>query len=88
MSAALVFARDRAIAEAALSSLAAIAVGLTQKINIVKSGEALLNLEASRGRMRILKGIKKTTIIDDTYNSSPIALTSALYSFKHISYFI
>jgi UDP-N-acetylmuramoyl-tripeptide--D-alanyl-D-alanine ligase len=66
------------------SSLAAIAVGLTQKINIVKSGEALLHLEVSRGRMRILKGIKKTTIIDDSYNSSPVALLSALSTLKDI----
>jgi UDP-N-acetylmuramoyl-tripeptide--D-alanyl-D-alanine ligase len=66
------------------SPLAAIAVGLTQKINIVKSGEALLNLDATKGRMRIIEGIKKTTIIDDTYNSSPIALASALHSLKNI----
>jgi UDP-N-acetylmuramoyl-tripeptide--D-alanyl-D-alanine ligase len=66
------------------SALAAIAVGLTQKINIVKAGEAILNLEASKGRMRILKGVKDTIIIDDTYNSSPIALASALYSLKDI----
>ena len=72
-------------AKSVYSPLAAIAVGLTQKINIVKSGEALLQLELSRGRMRIIKGIKNTTIIDDTYNSSPIALVSALYSFKHIN---
>jgi UDP-N-acetylmuramoyl-tripeptide--D-alanyl-D-alanine ligase len=76
--------KDSLGAKSIYSSLAAIAVGLTQKINIVKSGQALLNLEASKGRMRILKGIKNSTIIDDTYNSSPIALTSALYSFKHI----
>lgn len=71
-------------AKSVYSSLAAIAVGLTQKINIVKSAEALLTLETSNGRMKIIKGIKNTTIIDDTYNSSPVALISALYSFKHI----
>jgi len=66
------------------SSLAAIAVGLTQKINIVKAGEALLNLEISKGRMSIIKGIKNTTIIDDSYNSSPKALDSALNTLKNI----
>lgn len=71
-------------AKSIYSPLAAIAVGLTQKINIVKSSEALSNLEFSKGRMRILKGIKDTIIIDDTYNSSPVALASALYSLKHI----
>jgi len=71
-------------AKSVYSSLAAIAVGLTQKINIVKSGEALLNFEVPKGRMRIIKGIKKTTIIDDTYNSSPIALASALHTLRDI----
>jgi len=71
-------------AKSIYSSLAAIAVGLTQKINIVKSAEALLGLEVSKGRMRIINGIKGTTIIDDSYNSSPVALASALYSLKHI----
>jgi len=66
------------------SSVAAIAVGISQKINIVKAGEALINLEASKGRMRIIKGIKNTTIIDDTYNSSPKALISALNTLKEI----
>jgi UDP-N-acetylmuramoyl-tripeptide--D-alanyl-D-alanine ligase len=71
-------------AKSIYSPLAAIAVGLTQKINIVKSGEALLKLEASKGRMRIIKGIKNTTIIDDSYNSSPKALSAALNSVKDI----
>ena len=72
-------------AKSIYSPLAAIAVGLTQKINIVKSAEALLHTELSKGRMRIIDGIKHTTIIDDTYNSSPIALASALYSLKHLN---
>ncbi len=71
-------------AKSVYSPLAAIAVGLTQKINIVKSAEALLKLEASNGRMKILNGIKNSIIIDDTYNSSPAALNSALYSLKRI----
>ena len=66
------------------SSLAAIAVGISQKINIVKAAEALINLEVSKGRMRVIKGIRNTTIIDDTYNSSPKALISALNTLKEI----
>jgi UDP-N-acetylmuramoyl-tripeptide--D-alanyl-D-alanine ligase len=79
-----IFIKNSLGAKSIYSSLAAIAVGLTQKINLVKSGEALMNLEASKGRMRIIKGIKNTTIIDDTYNSSPIALSSALQTLKEI----
>jgi UDP-N-acetylmuramoyl-tripeptide--D-alanyl-D-alanine ligase len=66
------------------SALAAIAVGLSQKINIIKAGEALLNHKTPNGRMRIIPGMKNTTIIDDTYNSSPVALTSALQTLKMI----
>ena len=66
------------------SALSAIAVGLSQKINLVKIGEALLNHETPKGRMKIISGIKNTTIIDDTYNSSPIALASALETLKDI----
>ncbi|MFH1454989.1 MAG: UDP-N-acetylmuramoyl-tripeptide--D-alanyl-D-alanine ligase [bacterium] len=72
-------------AKSIYASLAAIAVGLYLKINIVKSGEALLNFDASKGRMKIINGIKNITIIDDTYNSSPVALISALYSLKHVN---
>jgi len=66
------------------SSLAAIAVGLSQKINVVKAGEGLLENETPKGRMKIIKGIKNTIILDDTYNSSPVALYSALSTLKNI----
>jgi UDP-N-acetylmuramoyl-tripeptide--D-alanyl-D-alanine ligase len=66
------------------SSLAAIAVGFSQNINFVKAGEGLLKHESPKGRMRIMKGIKNTTIIDDTYNSSPVALEAALGILKDI----
>jgi UDP-N-acetylmuramoyl-tripeptide--D-alanyl-D-alanine ligase len=66
------------------SGLAALAVGLSQKINLVKAGEALLNHDTPKGRMRIISGIKDTLIIDDTYNSSPVALNSALNTLKSL----
>ena len=66
------------------SALSAISVGLSQKINLVKIGEALLKHETPKGRMRIIPGIKNTIIIDDTYNSSPKALSSALDTLKNI----
>jgi len=66
------------------SSLAALAVGLSQKVNLVKAGEALLNHETPKGRMKIISGIKNSIIIDDTYNSSPVAATSAINTLKNI----
>ena len=66
------------------SSLAALSVGLSQKINLVKGGEGLLNHETPKGRMRLIHGIKDSMIIDDTYNSSPVALTSALNTLKEV----
>lgn len=39
---------------------------------------ALKRLHPFAGRMQILPGIKNTTIIDDTYNASPVAVKAAL----------
>lgn len=66
------------------SSLAAITVGFSQNINFIKASEGLLKHEAPKGRMIVMKGIKNTTIIDDTYNSSPVALEAALGVLKKI----
>jgi UDP-N-acetylmuramoyl-tripeptide--D-alanyl-D-alanine ligase len=68
------------------SSLAALAVGLTQKVNLVNAGEALLSHETPKGRMKIIPGIKDTIIIDDTYNSSPAAAANALETLKEIAH--
>jgi UDP-N-acetylmuramoyl-tripeptide--D-alanyl-D-alanine ligase len=64
------------------SALAALTVGINLNLNLVELTESLSKFIPPRGRMNIIKGIKKTTIIDDTYNSSPVALTSALETLK------
>lgn len=66
------------------SSLGALAVGLSQKINLAKAGEALFVHDTPKGRMKIISGMNDTTIIDDTYNSSPVALAAALNTLKDI----
>ena len=67
------------------ASLAALAVSSVLKLNIVNAINALKNYEVPPGRMRFLKGINDSLIIDDTYNSSPFACESALKTFGEIS---
>lgn len=60
------------------SSLAALAAGCALGLPLAKMAESFKQYEPTQGRMRIISGIKNTQIIDDTYNSSPVALTAAL----------
>lgn len=64
--------------------LAAAAVGITFEINLIEIIEALQNYKSPAGRMKLLKGIKNSWIIDDTYNSSPSAVLEALATLKEI----
>lgn len=61
-----------------LSLLAAAAVGHALGKKLSESIKALESYEPPHGRMHVLTGIKDTVIIDDTYNSSPAAVTAAL----------
>ena len=60
------------------SLLAAIATGLIYKMNLVEISQALMRLEMPIGRLRLMKGIKNTWLLDDTYNSSPSSALGAL----------
>ncbi|OGY78364.1 MAG: hypothetical protein A3B74_01230 [Candidatus Kerfeldbacteria bacterium RIFCSPHIGHO2_02_FULL_42_14] len=60
------------------AALIAIAVGRIHDMNLVTLTERLRDLKPLPGRMRLLSGIKLTHIIDDTYNSSPVACQAAL----------
>ena len=61
---------------------AAVAVGSIYKIGLADVVGALVHLVPPAGRMRILRGIKDTVIIDDTYNASPAAMHLALDTVK------
>lgn len=65
-------------------ALAALAVGMSQGLNPIKLSDALAHYEAPRGRMNIIKGIESSIIIDDSYNSSPVALEEALSTLDSI----
>lgn len=63
---------------------AALAVVSILGFDIEKAKTALSKHENPNGRMKTLKGICDATIIDDTYNSSPIAVESALQTLKNM----
>jgi len=60
------------------AALVAAAVGLTMEMNLVEISKAMREFDSPNGRMNLIDGIKHTLIIDDTYNSSPISVMSAL----------
>ncbi|MAZ41002.1 hypothetical protein CL654_02705 [bacterium] len=60
------------------SALAGIAVGVSQDLNLVQISQALESFKPPPGRLRVLGGVNKSIVIDDTYNSSPPAAELAL----------
>lgn len=60
------------------AAMAAVAVADKLGLTSAQIVEGLKLLRAVPGRMNLLRGIDDTIIIDDTYNSSPIAANSAL----------
>ncbi|MCG2701260.1 UDP-N-acetylmuramoyl-tripeptide--D-alanyl-D-alanine ligase [Candidatus Parcubacteria bacterium] len=63
---------------AVYAALSAAAVGLAFGLNLTEIAKALSGFKSPKGRMNLIPGIKNTLIIDDTYNSSPQSLASAL----------
>lgn len=60
------------------AALAAAAVGLHFKLNLIEISESLEKMEFPKQRMKLVKGIKGSLIIDDTYNASPLSTQAAL----------
>jgi UDP-N-acetylmuramoyl-tripeptide--D-alanyl-D-alanine ligase len=60
------------------AGLAALAAAGVAGVPLVRAAEGLAAWEPQPGRLRLLKGIKGSIIIDDTYNSSPAAAFAAL----------
>jgi len=57
---------------------AATSVGSFFNINMVEVSEAFREYYTLPGRTNLIKGVKGTWIIDDTYNASPLAVSAAL----------
>ncbi len=65
--------------------LAAAAVGKALGKSLPDILSALKSYTPPQGRMHLIAGIKNTTIIDDTYNSSPAAVEAALDALKLVA---
>lgn len=63
---------------------AAVAVGTLFGISLEEASESLREHTPPAGRMRVIQGIESSTIIDDTYNSSPVACEHALQTLHEL----
>lgn len=66
------------------SALAGIAAGIAAHINPIACIEALGKLHPAPGRLRLIDGVRKTLILDDSYNASPVAMRAALETLNSI----
>ena len=62
----------------AFAAAAAAGAGIHFGLNLVEISSALKKIFYLPGRTNLIKGIKKSWIIDDTYNASPLAIIAAL----------
>ncbi len=67
-----------------LASLAAAAVGQEFGVPLIDIANALQGLVWPAGRLRLVPGSSETTLIDDTYNSSPRAVAEALQILREL----
>ena len=66
------------------AAIAALAVAETIGADSAAAVAGIAAWEPPPGRVRIIPGVKKTVIIDDTYNSSPTAVLAALDTLKAV----
>ena len=57
---------------------ASFALAHAKNLNLLEVANSFSNHKAPKGRVKILKGINNSTIIDDSYNSSPAAVEEGL----------
>ena len=65
--------------------LVALAVAKAQGIDMTKAASQLAKHIPPKGRMNIIEGRNDSVIIDDSYNSSPVASAEALSTLKDIN---
>ncbi len=69
----------------AYAAAAAACVGLISGMNLVTISEALADYVPAPSRMELLPGIKRTLVIDDSYNASPLSMYAAIDTFKGLA---
>lgn len=67
------------------SALAALACASEAGCDLLMSINALKEYLLPPGRLNFIEGIKDSMLIDDTYNSSPVAVESAIHLLKDIN---
>jgi len=65
-------------------ALASLAVAGVVGCDLLESIEAISDFQTPPGRLTLIEGINNSLIIDDTYNSSPIALDAAINTLKEM----
>jgi len=65
--------------------LSGICCGIIRGMSLEEIKRALKNYNPPKGRGNIIKGIKNTIIIDETYNASPQAVLAALQNLKNLA---
>ncbi len=66
------------------AGLAALAVAIESGCDILESIKAVASYKTPPGRLAQISGMNESIIIDDTYNSSPVAMDAALDVFEFI----
>ncbi len=72
---------EHTLRSVAAAGVVAIKLGL----NSSEVSKGLSKIKSVKGRMNVLRGVKGSTIIDDSYNSSPLAVSSALKTLYRLS---
>ncbi len=67
------------------AAIAAGAIGAKLGMNPEEIARGMASIRAVNGRMNVLRGVNESVIIDDTYNSSPVAAASALRTLYQIN---
>lgn len=66
------------------AALAACVVGKALGLNIIECAESLKHYEGVAGRTKLISGIKKTLLVDDTYNASPVSTAATIRTFTQL----